>query len=97
MQIAPRNDEILGFFEDKKEIVCFSTPEELGEVVSYYLRHESEREAIAKRGYERVTKEKHTYMDRVELMVSTAIASKKPHWPGVASGASEKRSGSKSL
>jgi spore maturation protein CgeB len=97
MQIAPRNDEILGFFEDKKEIACFSTPEELKDVVQYYLNHESERESIAKRGYERVTRDKHTYLDRAELMIRTATEAKKPHWPGVALGASERRSGNKSL
>lgn len=41
------------FIEDQ-EIVMFRTPEELVEKVDYYLAHDSEREKIAKRGYEKV-------------------------------------------
>lgn len=97
LQVAPRNDEILSYFEEKKEIVCFSSVEELKDVVKYYLANEKERAAIAKKGHERVMRDKHSYLDRVEEFIKTATATTKPHWRGVASGASEKRSGSKSL
>ncbi|MFM8269626.1 MAG: glycosyltransferase [Pseudomonadota bacterium] len=68
-QIAPRNDEILSFFEEDEEIVCFETVDELKEKVSFYLKNETERNRIAKKGYQRVLKSGHTYMDRIKTML----------------------------
>ncbi len=72
LQIAPRNEEILSFFDEDKEIVCFDSLEELKDKISYYLKNENERARIAKAGYERVTSSQHTYIDRVLTMVNTA-------------------------
>ena len=46
--------ETAEIFEEDKEIVMFKTPEELFDKVDYYLRHENERKAIAKRGQAKV-------------------------------------------
>lgn len=46
--------ETAELFEEDKEIVMFKTPEELVEKVDYYLRHDDERKAIARRGQEKV-------------------------------------------
>lgn len=70
MQIAPRNDEILSFFDEDKEIVCYGTLEELKDKIDYYLKHETERAKIARNGYEKVMHSQHTYTDRVLVMVS---------------------------
>ncbi len=48
---GPETAEI---FEEDKEIVMFKSPEELFDKVGYYLRHEKERQAIARRGQKRV-------------------------------------------
>ncbi len=77
LQIAPRNDEIRSFFDEDKEIVLFGSLEELGEKIAYYLAHDTERKKIAKRGYDRVTSEKHTYADRVETMLKLAGLTKR--------------------
>lgn len=69
LQIAPRNDEILSFFEEGNEIVCFESPEELHDKVTYYLEHDSQRRKIAERGFERVMSGKHTYQDRTQVML----------------------------
>ncbi len=69
LQIAPRNEEILGFFEEDKEIVCFETPEELGEKVSYYLKRKGAAEKIAAAGHKRCLQGRHTYDDRVSEML----------------------------
>lgn len=69
LQIAPRNQEILGFFEENKEIVCFETAEELQDKVSFYLKHEWQRNLIARKGYERCLRDKHTYLDRLKEML----------------------------
>lgn len=46
-----------------EEIALYESPEELVEKIRYYLKHEDEREAIAKRGYERTLAE-HTMEQR---------------------------------
>jgi len=50
------------------EIAVYASPEELVEKVQYYLRHESEREKIAQRGYERTLRD-HTMKYRLEQVL----------------------------
>lgn len=68
LQLAPRNDEILSFFDENKEIVCFSSLDELKDKVDYLLTHETERRKIAEAGYYRCVESGNTYMDRIEEM-----------------------------
>jgi hypothetical protein len=68
-QIAPRNDEILTYFEEDKEIVCFESLEELKDKTDFYLRNPDQRSQIAKAGYDKVTRSHHTYEDRVKTML----------------------------
>ncbi len=56
-------DNLSDYYVDGKEIVVFKNVNELIEKTKYYLEHESEREAIAKAGYERTIRE-HTYEQR---------------------------------
>jgi spore maturation protein CgeB len=76
LQIAPRNDEILGFFEEDKEIVCFESPAELEEKVRYYLDHERAARKIAEAGHRRCLTGRHTYEDRVTEMVRIVTGTK---------------------
>lgn len=46
--------EIADFFEDGKEIVMYSSMEDLLMKAEYYLEHEEERKEIARAGYEKV-------------------------------------------
>ena len=46
--------ETAELFEEGKEIVMFRSPEELLEKTEYYLKHDKEREEIAKAGHEKV-------------------------------------------
>ena len=46
--------EISDLFEDGKELVMYTGLEDLVQKVEYYLKHEEERDAIAKAGYEKV-------------------------------------------
>ena len=73
LQLAPRKPELLSFFEEDKEIVCFDSPEELREKVEFYLKHPKTRDAIAKRGYQRVLEDGHTYGDRVATILKTSM------------------------
>lgn len=58
------------FFESegtKRELVTFRFAEELKDLVNYYLKHETERELISQRGYQKV-KSMHTYDHRISEM-----------------------------
>lgn len=46
--------EIADFFEDGKEIVMYSSMEDMLIKAEYYLKHEEERKEIARAGYEKV-------------------------------------------
>ena len=46
--------ELAQYFTDGEELAMFSTPDEMMEKIGYYLSHEEERIAIAKRGQQKV-------------------------------------------
>lgn len=48
--------ETAELFEEDREIVMFKTPEELFDKAGYYLKHDKEREQIAKAGHDKVLK-----------------------------------------
>jgi len=50
-------------FSIGRDLETFRTPEELSEKVYYYLRHDSERTKVARKGQERVLKH-YTYVQR---------------------------------
>jgi spore maturation protein CgeB len=52
-------------FEDGKHLVTFKTIDEAVEKARYYLKHDDEREAIAKAGMEH-TLANHTYQHRIK-------------------------------
>jgi spore maturation protein CgeB len=52
-------------FEPGKEVAAYRSTEECVELVSYYLAHESEREAIARAGQQRTLSE-HSYYHRMQ-------------------------------
>ena len=58
-------EELEEFYEIGKEIVCYTNLEDLAEKIKYYLRHDTEREAIRKAGYERCLQD-HTWHKRFE-------------------------------
>lgn len=53
-----------------RELVTFRNAEELHDLIRYYLVHETEREAISARGYQKVHSE-HTYDKRIAEMFKT--------------------------
>lgn len=74
LQLAPRNEEILSFFDEGEEIACFGSPEELSDKAGYYLSHETERRRLARKGRERLVRGRHTYADRVATMIELALS-----------------------
>lgn len=61
--------ELPYYFEEGKDLVCFDGIEDLREKVGYYLAHEEERREIARNGYRKV-KEKHSYVERICMLLS---------------------------
>ena len=56
--------EIPLYFEEGKDLVCFDGVDDLREKTDYYLKHEGERQQIARSGYEKV-KAHHSYYNRL--------------------------------
>ncbi len=55
-------------FEVGKEVITYKEPEEIPELVRFYLRHDTEREKIATRARERILNE-HTYVHRLQKVI----------------------------
>lgn len=68
-QLSERSDEVLDFFEEGKEIECFSSVDELKDKAAYYLNHETERQRIAKAGLARVQRSKYSFTDRLQTIL----------------------------
>jgi spore maturation protein CgeB len=67
--LAERSPEAKEFFEEDKEAVYFSTPQELKDKIRYYLAHEDQRLLVARAGYERCIKSGYSYGDRAKQML----------------------------
>lgn len=59
--------DMLELFEPDKDFVYYTDYEDLLAKVDYYLKHEEERNAIARNGYEKV-RENHTYKHRLDII-----------------------------
>ena len=68
-QLSERTEEVLGFFEEGKEIECFSSLDELKDKITYYLQHENRRLRIAAAGLERVRRSRYRFTDRLETIL----------------------------
>ena len=64
--LAERSDEHRLLYQEGEEIACFDTPGELLKKVRYYLAHPRERANVAEAGYQRLTRNGHTYEHRLK-------------------------------
>jgi len=64
------NGEYLEFFEEGSEIATWGDPEELIDKTKYYLEHEGIRRKMARRAFERVKKDGHSYIDRAKKILA---------------------------
>ena len=74
--ITGYSEEIEEYYEVDKEVVCYSSKEELLEKVKYYLTHETAREVIRLAGYKRCLEE-HTWEQRFQSLFSAIPQMKK--------------------
>ena len=63
--LTERSSEQSDFFEEDKEIACFSDSEELKEKIRFYLPRDKLRREMAKAARRKVA-EGHTYLHRAE-------------------------------
>lgn len=68
-QMSERSEFIQDLFEEDKEIVCFSSPEELKSKCDFYLKHDSLREKIAIAGYNKLIKGGNSLQNRLKQMI----------------------------
>ena len=67
--LSARTDEAKGFFEEDREAVYFSTPEELKQKIDFYLKNEELRKEIAEAGYKRLSNSSYSYIDRAKKII----------------------------
>lgn len=77
-QLVDRRGLMAELFDDD-ELAMFEHVDELVPRIEYYLAHPEEREAIARRGQERVLAQ-HTYGARMRTLLEF-IAERRPGWP----------------
>ncbi len=68
-QLSERSDEILDLFKEDKEIVCFSSSDELKDKYLYYLKNDSLREKIAIAGHKAVFNSNNSLVDRLSQII----------------------------
>jgi spore maturation protein CgeB len=71
--LTEETDEIKEYFIPNEEIVTYKNVSDATEKIKYYLTHEDERLIIAKRGYERTSKE-HTWEKRFTDIFSRVLS-----------------------
>ncbi len=67
--LADRNESLFELFIEDWDIVCYDTPEEATDKINYYLNHDSDRQTIAERGYDKV-KKSHTFENRINYILN---------------------------
>ena len=67
-QLTDSNPRLAEFYEDGREIVTFAGLDDLLQKIEHYLKHDSEREAIAEAGY-RKTRECHSWERRLQELL----------------------------
>jgi spore maturation protein CgeB len=66
--LTDEQESLEELFEIGREVVTFRHPEEIPELARFYLGHPADRDAVARRGRQRVLAE-HTYRHRLSDLV----------------------------
>ncbi|MCX7697937.1 MAG: glycosyltransferase [Candidatus Goldbacteria bacterium] len=67
--LSTRTNEVKEFFEEDKEIVLFSNPEELRQKIDFYLKNDKLREKIRESGYARLINSNYSYLGRFKKIL----------------------------
>lgn len=69
--LCERSEFMQSLYEEGREAVYFSSPDELSDKLRYYLEHEGERSAIAAAGRERLLRSGHDIHSRLRAWAAT--------------------------
>lgn len=75
--LTQRTKQVTDLFAEGVDIACYQDNPEAIEKVKYYLLNKTQREEIAKSGYQRVLTGRHTLFDRVQELVKEIESFKK--------------------
>ncbi len=67
--LSEYTEDLTSLFEEGREAAFFRSKEELLDRVSHYLRHDNEREAVARGGYERLLRDGHDVTSRMRQAI----------------------------
>lgn len=78
-ELVDEKHDITTLFESGRELVCydFNKPDQLREMVAYYLARPDERQRIAEQGRAAMLAA-HTYQHRMQALISTAMGGTRP-------------------
>ena len=68
--ITDNKRQLADLYDPGKEVVTYDHPDEIPELVRYYLGHDPERQEVIQRAHRR-TMAQHTYAHRIEILVNT--------------------------
>jgi len=69
-QLSEKSNEIMQFFDEDKEIVCYENNDQLRFKCEYYLGNETERQKIAMNGYNRLINSNYSIVDTAKQILS---------------------------
>lgn len=73
MMLSVFTSDIASMYDDGKEIVFFTNPNEFADKAVYYLNHADERKVIADAAYERCLRDGHEATDRVKEIIANYV------------------------
>lgn len=73
-QLCEKSDKLATMFKEDKEIVFFSSPEELADKYMYYLKNNDERNKIADNCYLKIINGRNSLIDRVEQIINQTVS-----------------------
>ena len=84
LMIAPRTRELQEFYEEGKEAIFFSDPDELLHHVRYFAANETARQDIAEHGHRRCIQDEHSNVSRARQVLADirALAAGRVSGPG---------------
>ncbi len=69
--LTSRTDEQVALFGENKGAAFFSSGEELADKITYFLKNDQERTAIAQRGFDIISRGQNTYQARMQTVLDT--------------------------
>lgn len=69
-QLSERSDEILEFFEEDHEIVCYENNDQLRAKCDFYLKNEQQRQEIAINGYNKLINSNYSIVDTAKQILN---------------------------